>query len=77
MPTTFAGFSARCVAGMTVVFAVGAAPAVYGFVVYALGATIEQFIFFALVSLVGYRFLRPGKDELERLWEQTVAGPAA
>jgi len=70
---TFAEFSARCVAGMTIVFMVGAAPAMYGFVVYALGATIEQFVFFVLVSLVGYRFLRPGKDELERLWN-TAAG---
>lgn len=67
---SFGGFSTRCIERMTIVFAVGASPAVYGFVLYALGGTIEQFIFFILISLVAYRLVRPGKAELEKLWEQ-------
>ncbi len=67
---SFRGFSERCIRSMALVFAIGAAPAVYGFVLYALGGTIEQFIFFILISLVGYRLIRPGKDELEKLWDR-------
>ncbi|MFC1475897.1 hypothetical protein ACFLQW_02740 [Candidatus Zixiibacteriota bacterium] len=70
---SFGKFFTRCVESMTLVFAVGAAPAVYGFVLYALGGTIEQFIFFILISLIGYRFVRPGKDELEKLWDKIGA----
>lgn len=72
---SFAAFAERCKQSIALVFAICAAPAVYGFALYALGGTIEQFIFFLLISLIGFRFLRPGKDRLEKLWAD-VSGDA-
>jgi hypothetical protein len=70
---SFAAFEERCKQNVIVIFAVGASPAVYGFILWALGGTIEQFIFFIIISLIGYRALRPGREWLEKLWTTVSA----
>ncbi len=69
----FQSFADRVVQVTTVSFAIGAFAIVYGFVLYLLGATIETFVFFLLVSLVAFRLLRPSHDRLESLWQQVSA----
>jgi len=63
-----AAFAERCKTKITLIFAIAASPAVYGFIMYVLGGTIEQYLFFVLIGLIGFRLVRPGKDELEKLW---------
>jgi len=72
---SFAAFAQQCVKVLTVVFILGAFPAMYGLILYAFGGAIEQFIFFILISLVGYRFLRPNLDDLQKLWTDITGGP--
>jgi len=71
---SFASFAKICANNVITIFALGASPSLYGFVLYALGGTIEQFIFFILISLIAYRAVRPNKEYLEKLWE-TVQQP--
>ncbi len=66
---SFAAFAEICANNVITVFALGASPSIYGFVLYALGGTIEQFIFFILIALIAYRAVRPDKELLEKLWE--------
>lgn len=42
-----------------ILFALGASPIIYGVVLYILGGDLKQLAFFAIISLVGYRLLRP------------------
>jgi len=71
----FAVFATQCVKVLMVVFILGAFPAMYGLILYAFGGTIEQFIFFILISLVGYRLLRPSLDDLQKLWTEITGAP--
>jgi hypothetical protein len=48
-----------------VLFALGASPMFYGVVVYLLGGEISQLAFFGILTLVGYRLLRPTSSLLE------------
>lgn len=65
---SFPVFAERCRSKTILIFLIAASPAIYGFVLFVLGGTIEQFVFFLLISLVGFRLTRPGKDDLEKLW---------
>jgi hypothetical protein len=72
---SFAAFGRHCLNALTVVFILGAFPSIYGLALYAVGGTIEQFVFFILVSLVGYRLLRPSLEDLEKLWASVTGQP--
>jgi len=67
---SFAAFGDRCQGNVVILHALGAAPAIYGLVLVLFGGTIEHFIFFLVLSLLGYRILRPDKAQLQALWDQ-------
>ena len=50
---------------LLIIFALGASPMVYGVVVYLLGGDLQQLAFFGILTLLGYRFLRPTADFLQ------------
>lgn len=48
-----------------VLFALGASPMFYGVVVFTLGGEMTQLAFFGILTLAGYRLLRPSASFLE------------
>jgi len=51
-----------------VLFALGASPMFYGVVVYILGGETTQLAFFGILTLAGYRLLRPSTSFLEDIF---------
>jgi hypothetical protein len=50
-----------------IVFALGAAPMLYGAVLYIVSGELRQFAFFGIVTLLAYRLFRPSADLLEEI----------
>ena len=41
-------------------------PTIYGFVYYILGGTLEWFVIFACITLICFRFFKPGLEQVRR-----------
>lgn len=54
-------------------YAVSAAPAVYGFIYYLLGGTIEQFVGFLAITLLCYQILRPRPGLVDPLLKNSLS----
>ena len=49
-----------------IIFSMCLSPTIYGLVYYLLGGTLEWFVIFACITLICFRFFRPGLEQVRR-----------
>jgi hypothetical protein len=49
-----------------IIFSMCLSPTIYGLVYYLLGGTLEWFVIFACITLICFRFFKPGLEQVKR-----------
>jgi len=49
-----------------IIYSMCLSPTIYGFVYYLLGGTLQWFVIFACVTLICFRFFKPGLEQLKK-----------
>jgi len=49
------------------IFSLSLAPSIYGFIYFLLGGTLEEFLLFIAVTLVGFRIFKPKLEDIKKL----------